>query len=177
MKKGQKVERDISGRIYGALKVLEFSHTTKRRSFWKCICDCGKEFVASRKCLIESSNQSCGCIIKQHVGNRSGPRSWEDDQKFTMNKLLNKSKWKGQCLIWEGGTDWLGNARTSFLNVPLLIRILVWFFFNPETQGKLRVIMICGNPTCINIKHMGLEAYDRRNKVFDRLSEISKNRR
>jgi hypothetical protein len=60
----------LIGKKFGKLKVIEFSHRetkqTKKRSvtktFWKCICDCGKECVKCRGNLLNGNTKSCGCL-------------------------------------------------------------------------------------------------------------------
>ena len=36
---------DISGNTYGKIVVKEFSHTKNGKTYWLCLCDCGKEFI------------------------------------------------------------------------------------------------------------------------------------
>ena len=56
---------DISGKIFGFLKVIEFSHMGgRRRSYWKCEClRCGNEVTLRKDDLAYSYShtKSCGC--------------------------------------------------------------------------------------------------------------------
>lgn len=177
MQKGCTLKKDIRGDKFGLLKVLEFSHIQKRRSFWKCQCDCGKQIITSRKHLLERGVKSCGCLPRQHSGGRGSSRSWEECVQYKMNSIMNLSKWVRDCLVWTGCHDNNGFARTSFLNCAALVKDLIWFLNHGTVIGKCRIVPICGNRSCINIKHLGVESYVRRNTVIDRLFEISKNRR
>lgn len=59
---------DITGNRYNMLKVISFDHIdNKRRSYWKCRCDCGKEVVMRKDNFIYpySANKSCGCSHKE----------------------------------------------------------------------------------------------------------------
>ena len=58
---------DLSGKKVGRLTVIEqLSNIRKDRKFaWKCLCDCGNEFVAHTTELANNQIQSCGCIGKE----------------------------------------------------------------------------------------------------------------
>lgn len=55
--------KDLSGQTFGKLKVIEYSHTTNKRAFWKCRCECGNEHIAMGKYLICGDTRSCGCLV------------------------------------------------------------------------------------------------------------------
>ena len=55
---------DISGNKYNKLTVLGFDHIGgRRRSYWKCQCDCGNIVVLRKDEFIYpySHTKSCGC--------------------------------------------------------------------------------------------------------------------
>jgi len=56
---------NLSGRRYGYLMVLEFSHTDKKTAFWKCLCDCGAETIVRSQSLLRKKQptKSCGCLL------------------------------------------------------------------------------------------------------------------
>lgn len=63
---GQHNVKDITGMRFGKLVVLEFSHIGKhRKSHWKCICDCGNEFITSSSAIKSGTTKSCGCLVKE----------------------------------------------------------------------------------------------------------------
>ena len=61
------INEDLTGRKVGRLTVLEFLKDIKkdRKYAWKCLCDCGNEFVATSSELVNNNIQSCGCIGKE----------------------------------------------------------------------------------------------------------------
>lgn len=62
---------DLVGRKYGKLTVLEYSHRgppPKRRAYWRCICECGREIITLGESLNSNKTSSCGICIK--IGNR-----------------------------------------------------------------------------------------------------------
>lgn len=57
-----KVAEDLTGRRFGKMTALEFSHRGNARvSYWKFRCDCGKEKVASGRDVKRGAIVSCGC--------------------------------------------------------------------------------------------------------------------
>lgn len=58
---------DLSGSRYGNLSVLERAANRGTRTFWKCLCDCGKETEAQAEHLKRGARTSCGC----RVGNKT----------------------------------------------------------------------------------------------------------
>lgn len=57
--------KDEIGNRYGKLVVIEFSHTDKQNSYWKCLCDCGEMKVTRGSTLRSGQCKSCGkCDIQ-----------------------------------------------------------------------------------------------------------------
>lgn len=65
--------KDITGDRYGKLTVLGFSHIGgRRRSYWKCQCDCGNIVVLRKDDFIYpySKVKSCGCWHREESSMR-----------------------------------------------------------------------------------------------------------
>lgn len=61
-------EKDLIGKRFGRLEVLEFvEHDKHHHSVWRCRCDCGNEKNVSRLSLVKGSCQSCGCYHKERT--------------------------------------------------------------------------------------------------------------
>lgn len=56
---------DISGLRFGRLQVLEYSHNYLGRSFWFCLCDCGKPLIVKGGKLNSGNQISCGCAQRE----------------------------------------------------------------------------------------------------------------
>ena len=56
---------DITGNKYNKLTVLELAYPSsdKKRTYWKCRCDCGTEVILRKDTFIYpySTIKSCGC--------------------------------------------------------------------------------------------------------------------
>lgn len=69
---------DLTGRRFGKLTVVRFSHIDKkqRASMWEVICACGKTTVVRGNALTSKHVSSCGCLIaetasKVHKGEKN----------------------------------------------------------------------------------------------------------
>ena len=162
MRKGQKFIKDISGLKKGMIKVISFSHYLKRRAYWNCLCECGKECVLRRKDILETKDISCGCRAKGGKG-RLEKRSLEESKEYKINCIMNLSHWEGNCLIWDG-YKYHGIPKTSFLNVVYSAKRLLWIFEYGSVPRNKDVYSGCSNRDCINIKHLRLRENGTRNK-------------
>lgn len=69
------IDYSIIGRKYGRLTVLKLDHTTTRRTYWLCECDCGNTTVVERGNLTTGHTTSCGCKkteVESLVGQKFG---------------------------------------------------------------------------------------------------------
>ena len=57
--------RDLIGKRFGLLTVLEFAFVKKQKSFWACVCDCGDAAVVTASRLNFSHTKSCGCLQRE----------------------------------------------------------------------------------------------------------------
>lgn len=56
---------DIAGKKFGKLTALEsvkVEVNNKKKTQWRCICECGKETVTTSSRLVSGTTKSCGCI-------------------------------------------------------------------------------------------------------------------
>ena len=53
---------DYTGQKFGKLTFIERVKGNKKRTSWKLLCDCGREFVALAENVIGGGTRSCGCV-------------------------------------------------------------------------------------------------------------------
>ena len=58
----QAKRNSLNGKKFGMLTVIGYSHTVGKHSFYKCVCDCGKEIITRRDGLVNGHTSSCGCV-------------------------------------------------------------------------------------------------------------------
>lgn len=118
---GQRI--DLTGKRFGKLTVIEYSHTERNgneiRAYWKCKCDCGNETTVKGKELKSGNTKSCGCLKIErgnHTHNLSKTRLYTifchmKDRCYNKNSRLYK---------WYGGrgitvcNEWLNDFQTFY---------------------------------------------------------------
>jgi hypothetical protein len=60
---------DLTGKKYGRLIVVSFSHTNKN-AYWNCVCDCGGKTIVTGNNLKRLKTVSCGCYKKEYVSKK-----------------------------------------------------------------------------------------------------------
>jgi len=60
--------KDLTGKVFGRLTVLQYSHTTKfGQACWLCRCVCGNEVSVLSGNLKRGNTTSCGCFRKEQT--------------------------------------------------------------------------------------------------------------
>jgi len=54
--------KDMIGKRFDSLVVLEVDHIIKKTYYWKCQCDCGNIIIANTQFLRYDGPRSCGCL-------------------------------------------------------------------------------------------------------------------
>lgn len=63
--------KDLHGRKFDRLLVLEAIESTAKGWLWRCRCDCGKKCPALAKYLLNGNKKSCGCYKLDTLRDRS----------------------------------------------------------------------------------------------------------
>ena len=72
--------KDLSGNKYGKLLVIErILNSTKdtKKSWYRCLCDCGKEKEFRGSSLSCGNSKSCGCVRTESIRNKQGKKPFE----------------------------------------------------------------------------------------------------
>jgi hypothetical protein len=59
--------RDLSGRRFGRLTIINRADDPRRAIRWNALCDCGKKPVVIGAHLLNGNSQSCGCLRAERV--------------------------------------------------------------------------------------------------------------
>ena len=67
---------DITGQIFGRLKVVErrYPNTKHRHTRWLCKCECGAEKIIDKGSLTSGKTKSCGCLLRENIRKRNKPK-------------------------------------------------------------------------------------------------------
>lgn len=99
---------DLTGQTFGRFTVLKRSHNSKDgHAMWLCRCECGNERIVLGKCLRNGHTQSCGCLNKDiihdksfidHVGERFGSLVvLQRDEDYISPSGKHHVKWLCKC--------------------------------------------------------------------------------
>lgn len=82
--------KDLTGKKFSRLIIVEFSHSKNRSSYWKCKCDCGVEKIIKGQSISSGHIKSCGCLrierkIKHGLGKHSLYFRWKDMKSRCFN--------------------------------------------------------------------------------------------
>lgn len=56
---------NLTGMKYGRLSVKEIDYRENYRTYWKCLCECGKTCIVEGGNLRSGRQKSCGCIVSE----------------------------------------------------------------------------------------------------------------
>jgi hypothetical protein len=100
--------RDISGRQFGCMTVVEYAGFYGKMSAWKCRCECGTELYLHYIAIIQEVTWHCGCQSKQHGGSGTSEHGiWCGMKQRCHNPKAVAYQWYGArgisvCDRWRG---------------------------------------------------------------------------
>lgn len=99
-----KIDYSIIGKKVNMLTVVGFGkkirYPSGTQTYWKCLCECGKETLVQRQALISGHAKSCGCEwrTKNQTLDRTGQKcgTWRA-MALDSYTALNDAKWRYEC--------------------------------------------------------------------------------
>ena len=85
--------KDLTGKKFERLIVLELVEVKKGHSYWLCKCDCGKKKIICGNHLCRGNIKSCGCLRKELASKKA------KEKQFIPNKRIYGiwKNMKGRC--------------------------------------------------------------------------------
>jgi hypothetical protein len=110
--------KDLTHQRFGRLLVIEFSHTQKTATMWRCQCDCSAIVVVSYSNLNQGKQVSCGCqrrdngVQRKTHGMVRSPEyySWQSAKSRCLNpNNQDFERWGGRgitmCEEWAASLE------------------------------------------------------------------------
>ena len=86
---------DETGNKYGLLTVIDRAPSKNKKTYWRCICDCGREHIVNASNLRTGAVKSCGqCIYNNKKQDLTG-------QQFGVLKVLKEAPSQNGKIMWK----------------------------------------------------------------------------
>ena len=67
--------KDLTGKRFDHLVVIEYAGLQGKSAMWRCKCDCGNEHIVRGNNLTAGAVRSCGCILKDNAYKHGASRT------------------------------------------------------------------------------------------------------
>lgn len=111
---------DLTGKTFGRLTVISYSHTKNRSAVWNCICSCGGISKAYSHNLKSGHAKSCGCgkIESRRTHGETGKTKEYSAWNKMLGRCLNRNN-KNYIEYGERGITVCDRWRNSYSNFLL----------------------------------------------------------
>ena len=58
---------DLTGQKFGRLTVIKRAENVKKKTMWRCVCECGNEKIVEARSLKIGETRSCGCLHRDTI--------------------------------------------------------------------------------------------------------------
>ncbi len=87
-----KLVKNLTGRRFGRLKVIEYAGTNgEQKALWRCVCDCGTEVTVIGTRLSEGRRTSCRCAKANPAVRQAARWKTPPERRVEIAKLGNEA--------------------------------------------------------------------------------------
>lgn len=86
--------RNLVGKRFGKLTVIEQTNKIKNLIAWKCVCDCGNEISVVTGSLRSNNTKSCGCLTVERLKSMTGVNHPNWNHKLTIKEREHNKKYR-----------------------------------------------------------------------------------
>lgn len=92
---------DLTGRKFGRLTVISFSHSKSGVAFWDVQCDCGAQRRIRGMSMVKGRTRSCGCLKKETDRNKIKPIDLTGQRFGKLEVLALDKTRRGHGACWH----------------------------------------------------------------------------
>lgn len=84
---------NLTGKRFGRLTVMEFDSIRNTNSYWRCLCECGKQTIVSGNSLKKGDSKSCGCLQREKTSKanfRHGHTAKDSPEYRTWRSMITR---------------------------------------------------------------------------------------
>lgn len=157
---------DLSGKIYGKLKVISFDHVEKRYgAYWLCECECGNSIIVRSNDLRTGNTKSCGCDkINSRFGRRSIDITGKTFNRLTAIRIVgtnnkHQNLWECKCVcgntVIATASHLINNVVKSCGCLHSRDHVIKLVSRNPLYRRYMSMLSRCYNPNDNSYKRCG----------------------
>lgn len=113
-----KRRKNLTGQRFGRLVALEFAGTARKRSYWKCVCDCGNTVKVDAQFLLHGRTTSCGCVGSKNIEKcqaaQRAKELVENTNLSLLNNVPNKNNKSGRKGVYFNNKKQVFIAKITF---------------------------------------------------------------
>lgn len=84
---------DMTGQVINKIKIISIDKRINKKVYWKCICPCGKEFVAYGADIRNNRTKTCGCRVS--IVSKRNWQGFGNIPKLLWSTLIRNSENRG----------------------------------------------------------------------------------
>lgn len=136
--------KNLKGKRFGPLTVIDISHRSNGVIFWNCICNCGEKIKLAGHIVREKLNSTKDCGCKKRSNN-------------TLQSYLNKVIIGEKCWGWSASkSHGYGIFGIIGKKQNILAHRFSYSLFKGEIPKGYFVLHKCDNPECSRPSHLFL---------------------
>jgi HNH endonuclease len=145
--------KDFVGQRFERWLVQSFAGRRGRKTYWVCLCDCGRVTTVRGSHLVSKSSRSCGCL-REKVYHSAQPTRREVLRFFRKITVTAEGCWE-----WTGAKAWSPGTKSYYGHFKYRRHLraahgVAYRWFRGVVPDGLELDHLCRNTLCANPSHL-----------------------